>query len=78
LLLPLPAGAEEEEGAPSGGGRCRKPCETYDSRPDEATNPPVGRFESLSSQRRYDSSAELPVDAEVDGEANAIGKTELR
>jgi len=30
----------EEEGRP------RKPCLTYDSNPEEDTNPPVGRFES--------------------------------
>jgi hypothetical protein len=27
-------------------GRPKKPCLTYDSRPEDDTKPPVGRFES--------------------------------
>lgn len=37
----------------------------------------MGRLESLSSQRRYDSSAELAEDADVDDEAKVIVGTEL-
>lgn len=35
----------------------KKPCLMYDSSPDEATNDPVGRLASDSSNRRYASLA---------------------
>jgi len=38
--------------------RARLPCWIHDSRPDEATKPPVGRFESDRRRRRYCSSDE--------------------
>ncbi|KAF9238772.1 AFG1-like ATPase [Melanogaster broomeanus] len=36
-----------------GMARERKPCVVYDSRPDDATNEPVGRFESASRRRIF-------------------------
>ena len=43
-------------GFESGGEK--NPCLTYDSRPDEATKEPVGRFESDKRRRMYVSEKE--------------------
>lgn len=43
----------------------RKPCLAYDSRPEEAMKPPVGRAESESVKRRWSSAADGAAYADI-------------
>lgn len=54
-----------------------KPCLKYDSRPDEDTNDPVGRFPSERSSSKYESLSMLNVIIVVEYKTSRSSRLEI-